>query len=38
MAEVWVGVSGWRYRELAASHLAALTRPREVADLLLETV
>lgn len=29
---------GWRYRELAASHLAALTRPREVADLLLEAV
>jgi pimeloyl-ACP methyl ester carboxylesterase len=29
---------GWRYRELAASHLAGLTVPREVADLLLEAV
>jgi pimeloyl-ACP methyl ester carboxylesterase len=28
----------WRYRELAAPHLAGLTVPREVADLLLEVV
>ncbi|HEX2281283.1 MAG TPA: alpha/beta hydrolase [Thermomicrobiales bacterium] len=28
----------WRYRELAATHLAPVTEPREVADLLLEAV
>jgi pimeloyl-ACP methyl ester carboxylesterase len=27
---------GWRYRELDADHLAPLTHPRQVADLLLE--
>lgn len=29
---------GWRYRELAAPHLAGWTAPRAVADLLLEAV
>jgi pimeloyl-ACP methyl ester carboxylesterase len=29
---------GWHYRELAASHMAGLTVPRQVADLLLEAV
>ena len=28
----------WHYRELAASHLAVVTAPREVADLLLEAI
>ena len=30
--------SGWRYRELATGHDAMVTVPRELADLLLETV
>jgi len=30
--------AGWHYRELEASHMAGLTVPREVADLLLATV
>jgi pimeloyl-ACP methyl ester carboxylesterase len=30
--------SGWRYRELAANHLAPVTAPRETADLLLSLV
>ena len=29
---------GWRYRELATSHLPYVTHPREVADVLLEIV
>jgi pimeloyl-ACP methyl ester carboxylesterase len=29
---------GWRYRELAASHVAGLTMPREMAEVLLEVV
>ena len=29
---------GWRYRELASSHLPYITHPREVADLLFEIV
>jgi pimeloyl-ACP methyl ester carboxylesterase len=28
--------AGWRYRELAAAHMAPFTHPRDVADLLLE--
>jgi pimeloyl-ACP methyl ester carboxylesterase len=28
--------AGWRYRELAASHIADVTQPRDVAELLLE--
>jgi pimeloyl-ACP methyl ester carboxylesterase len=32
------GEPSWRYRELAASHSAGLTVPRDVADLLLEAV
>jgi pimeloyl-ACP methyl ester carboxylesterase len=30
--------SGWRYRELATRHEAMITTPRELTDLLLETV
>jgi pimeloyl-ACP methyl ester carboxylesterase len=29
---------GWRYRELAANHMAPVTAPRETADLLLSLV
>ena len=28
--------AGWRYRELAASHIAYVTQPRDVAEVLLE--
>jgi pimeloyl-ACP methyl ester carboxylesterase len=28
--------AGWRYRELAASHIAYITQPRDVAEVLLE--
>lgn len=35
-AEAGAPGSGWRYREVAAGHDAMLTRPRELAELLLE--
>jgi pimeloyl-ACP methyl ester carboxylesterase len=35
-AEAARRTTGWRYRELATSHLAFITHPREVTDLLLE--
>jgi pimeloyl-ACP methyl ester carboxylesterase len=37
-AETARRTAGWRYRELATSHLPYITHPREVADMLLEIV
>ena len=37
-AEAARQMPGWRYRELATSHLPYITHPREVADLLFEIV
>jgi pimeloyl-ACP methyl ester carboxylesterase len=37
-AETARRTAGWRYRELATSHEAFVTMPRELADLLLEIV
>lgn len=36
-AEMARGTASWRYRELATSHHPAVTAPRELADLLLES-
>jgi hypothetical protein len=37
-AEAAQRTPGWRYRELATSHLPYITHPREVTDLLVEII